>query len=119
MTTLVERIVGSANPYVAPTITGLSDLLDRHVSDRPEAQALVLTRDRVPLTYGALAALVDDMAARLRRMGLRRGDAVGLISANNVEFVVALLGAARAGLVIAPLDPALPQSELAVRLERL
>ena len=119
MADLNERVVGGANTYVAPTITGLVDLLDQQVIDRPEAQALVLTGDRIPVSYGALAALVDDMAARLRSTGLRRGDAVGLISANNVEFVVALLGAARAGLVIAPLDPALPQSEMAARLERL
>jgi acyl-CoA synthetase (AMP-forming)/AMP-acid ligase II len=119
MAALNERIVGGANIYVAPTITGLDDLFDRQVIDHPERRALVLTCDRIPLTYGALAALVDDMAARLRSTGLRRGDAVGLISANNVEFVVALLGAARAGLVIAPLDPALPQSEMAARLLRL
>ena len=119
MADLTERVVGGANMYVAPTITGLVDLLDRQVRDRPEGRALVLTKDRIPVSYGALAALVDDMAARLRSTGLRRGDAVGLISANNAEFVVALLGAARAGLVIAPLDPALPQSELAARLDRL
>ena len=119
MSALTERVVGGANMYVAPTITGLVDLLDRQVSDRPEAQALVVTGDRIPVSYGALDALVDDMAARLRSTGLRRGDAVGLISANNAEFVVALLGAARAGLVIAPLDPALPQSEMTARLDRL
>jgi acyl-CoA synthetase (AMP-forming)/AMP-acid ligase II len=63
--------------------------------------------------------LVDDVAATLRYTGLRGGDAVGLISANNVEFVVALLGAARAGLAIAPMDPALPRAEIAARLQRL
>jgi acyl-CoA synthetase (AMP-forming)/AMP-acid ligase II len=119
MTTLTEPIVGSAKIYVAPKITGLSNLLDHQVGDRPEAQALLLKGDRIPLTYGALRALVDDMAICLRNIGLRRGDAVGLISANNVEFVVALLGAARAGLVIAPLDPALPHPEVTARLERL
>ncbi len=119
MSDLTEQVVGGANMYVAPTITGLVDLLDRQASDRPEGQALVLTRDRIPVTYEVLAALVDDMAGRLRSAGVRRGDAVGLVSANNAEFVVALLGAARAGLVIAPLDPAMPPSEMAARLDRL
>jgi acyl-CoA synthetase (AMP-forming)/AMP-acid ligase II len=49
---------------------------------------------------------VDDVAVRLGSTGLRRGDTVGLVCANTAEFAVALLGAARAGLVIAPLDPA-------------
>jgi acyl-CoA synthetase (AMP-forming)/AMP-acid ligase II len=119
MAALNERLVRGAKTYVAPTITGLVDLIDRQVITRPEGQALVFAKDRIPLSYGALSALVNDVAARLSRTGLREGDAVGLVSANDVEFVVALLGAARAGLVVAPLDPALPQSEMATRLERL
>ena len=114
-----ETPVHNGNPHGPPTIGGLFDLLDRHVRDRPDARAMVVGSDRIPISYGELAALVDDVAIRLGSLGLRRGDAVGLIGANNVDFVVALLGAARAGLVVAPLDPALPRSEMATRLERL
>lgn len=111
--------VRDADRYRPPTVTGLADLLDRHVRERPHARALVVTGDRVHLSYRALAALADGVAARLGGTGLRRGDAIGLICANNVEFVVALLGAARAGLVVAPLDPTLPGSQLSARLEAL
>jgi acyl-CoA synthetase (AMP-forming)/AMP-acid ligase II len=108
-----------ANRYRPPAITGLIDLMDQQVRDRPRAQALVATGDRVHLSYGALAALVDEMAARLRSTGLSRGAAVGLVGANTAEFVVALLGAARAGLVVAPIDPALPESQMSARLDAL
>ena len=108
-----------ANPYVPPAISGLRDLLDQQVRDRPDASALVVTGDRTRVSYGQLAALVDDVVARLNGSGLSEGDAVGIVCANNADFVVALLGAARAGLVVAPLDPALPQSEMSDRLERL
>jgi acyl-CoA synthetase (AMP-forming)/AMP-acid ligase II len=111
--------VRHANPYKPPTISGLFDLLDRHAHDRADARALAITSDRIPVSYGELATLVDDVANRLSGLGLHRGDAVGLIGANNADFVVALLGAARAALVVAPLDPALPRSEMAARLERL
>jgi len=111
--------VRDANQYVPPVITDLVDLLDRHVRDRPGARALVVTGDRVYLSYRALATLADDVAARLGSTGLRRGDAVGLICANNAEFVVGLLGAARAGLVVAPIDPTLPESQVSARLEGL
>ena len=114
-----ETPVLGAPPYGPPAISGLFDLLDRRVRDRPGARALVIASDRIPVTYGELGTLVDDVAVRLGSTGLRRGDAVGLVGANTAEFVVALLGAARAGLVIAPLDPALPQSEMSARLERL
>jgi acyl-CoA synthetase (AMP-forming)/AMP-acid ligase II len=111
--------VRDANRYRPPEITGLVDLLDRHVRDRPHARALVVTGDRVDLSYRALAALVEDVAARLGSTGLCRGDAVGLVCANTAEFVVALLGAARAGLVVAPIDPTLPESQVSPRLEAL
>ncbi|MDX6346595.1 MAG: hypothetical protein QOF84_1385 [Streptomyces sp.] len=111
--------VRNTNRYRTPAVTGLVDLLERQVRDRPRARALVVTGDRVELSYRALAALAEDVAARLGSTGLRRGDAVGLVCANTSEFVVALLGAARAGLVIAPMDPALPESQMSARLEAL
>ncbi|MDW4910493.1 FadD7 family fatty acid--CoA ligase [Streptomyces sp. ADMS] len=111
--------VRDANRYRPPTLTGLADLLDRQVRERPYARALVVTGERVHLSYRGLAALADDVAARLGRTGLGRGDAIGVICANTAEFVVALLGAARAGLVVAPLDPALPASQLSARLAAL
>ncbi|MYV57083.1 fatty acid--CoA ligase family protein, partial [Streptomyces sp. SID3212] len=65
--------VRDENRYRPPTITGLTDLLDRQVRDRPRARALVAGPDRVPLSYGALASLADDVAAGLGATGLRRG----------------------------------------------
>src|SRR4051794_13138100 len=114
-----ETPVRDARPYGPPAISGLFDLLDQHVRDRPEDRALVITRDRIPVSYGELGTIVDDVAVRLGSTGLRRGDAVGLVCANTAEFAVALLGAARAGLVVAPLDPTLPPSETSDRLDRL
>lgn len=114
-----EAPVRDADSYAPPAISGLFDLLDRQVRDRPNARALVVTRHRVQISYRELAALADDLAVRLNASGLYRGDAVGIVSANNADFVVALLGAARAGLVVAPLDPTLPHAEMSDRLERL
>lgn len=111
--------VRDANRYRPVEVTGLADLLDRQVRERPGARALVVSGERVQLSYRSLAALADDVAGRLGGAGLRRGDAVGLICANTAEFVVGLLGAARAGLVTAPLDPALPGTKLSARLGSL
>jgi len=105
--------------YRHPATTGLVDLLDRQLSEGPDAPALVVTSARVPLSYRDLAALVEEVATQLSGAGLRRGDPVGLVSANNAEFVVGLLAAAEAGLVVAPLDPGLPAAQLAARLDRL
>jgi len=119
MAAVVAASVRGADRYRPPTLTGLVDLLDRQVRERPYARALVVGGERVHLSYRALAALADDVAARLGGAGLRRGDAVGVLSGNTAEFVVALFGAARAGLVVAPLDPALPMTQLAARVAAL
>jgi acyl-CoA synthetase (AMP-forming)/AMP-acid ligase II len=111
--------VPDENRYRPPAITGLVDLLDRQVRDRPDAPALVVTADRTPVSYRVLDAMVEDVATRLRGMGLHRADPVVLVCPNQTEFVVGLLGAARAGLVVAPMDPALPETELSARLEEL
>ncbi|WP_199547830.1 FadD7 family fatty acid--CoA ligase [Streptomyces sp. N35] len=105
--------------YRPPAITGLADLLDRPVRERPSATALVHGADRVRLSYRALRDLAEDVAQRLTRSGLRRGDTVALVAANTVEFVVGLLGAARAGLLVAPVDPGWAKDQLAERLAGL
>ncbi|MEV0277762.1 FadD7 family fatty acid--CoA ligase [Streptomyces sp. NPDC050610] len=107
------------NRYRPPALTGLDDLLDRPAREDPGAPALVVGGERLPLSYGALAASADDVAARLTAAGLRRGDVVALVCANTAEFAVGLLGTARAGLVVAPMDPALPGPQLSARLDAL
>ncbi|MFF3495515.1 AMP-binding protein [Streptomyces sp. NPDC002795] len=107
----------------ALTVTGLADLLDRQTRVRPHAPALVVTgrsaEERTPLSYEALGALADREAERFAAAGLRPGDVLGLVAGNTVDFVAALLGAARAGVVAAPLDPALSDAELRLRVRAL
>ncbi|WP_329184721.1 FadD7 family fatty acid--CoA ligase [Actinacidiphila glaucinigra] len=105
--------------YRPPALTGLTDLLDPPARGRPQAPALITGADRARVSYRALDELADAVAARLAAAGLRPGDAVGLVSANTVEFVAALLGGARAGLVVAPVDPALPEPRMTAGLEAL
>jgi acyl-CoA synthetase (AMP-forming)/AMP-acid ligase II len=95
----------------------IADLVEVAASGRPDAPALVVTTDRIPISYRDLMRLVDDLAQRLKRGGLRSGDRVALRAASNAEFVVGLLAASRAELVVVPLDPALPVSEQRVRSE--
>ncbi|MEU7041312.1 FadD7 family fatty acid--CoA ligase [Streptomyces varsoviensis] len=111
--------VPETNRYRPPALTGLDDLLDGPARATPHATALVVGGDRRPVSYGALAAVADDVAARLAAAGLRRGEPVALVCANTAEFVVGLLGAARAGLVVSPMDPALPGAQLSARLDAL
>jgi fatty-acyl-CoA synthase len=64
------------------------------------------------LTYGALVADADRMARGMQRLGLRRGDRVGLVLRRPRDFVPAFLGCVRAGFIAVPLYPPLTLGQL-------
>jgi acyl-CoA synthetase (AMP-forming)/AMP-acid ligase II len=95
----------------------LGHILDRHAESAPESTALVIGTERQPITYALLAELVTDFCDAVLGHGLRSGDVVAVQASNSIELVVALLGAARANLVVAPLDPALSSTERRARVD--
>ena len=97
----------------------LGYILDGIAETARDSTALIFGAERRCIGYGDLAELVVDYCATLQRGGLRPGDVVALQSTNSIEFVVALLAAARADIVVAPLDPALPSAERRARVDRV
>jgi acyl-CoA synthetase (AMP-forming)/AMP-acid ligase II len=95
----------------------VADLVDAAASLRPEAPALVITADRAPVSYRDLVRLADELANQLKCGGLLPSDRVMLRAGSNAEFVVGLLAASRADLIVVPLDPALPVADQRTRSE--
>src|SRR6516164_2499563 len=95
----------------------IADLVEAAASRRPDAPALVVTSDRIPVSYRELIRLVDELAGQLKRGGLLAGNRVALRAGSNAEFVIGLLAALRADLIVVPLDPALPPAEQRARSE--
>lgn len=60
----------------------------------------------IELTYGELDQAVTDVARGLLATGATPGDAVGIFLPNRPEYLLAWLGAARAGLVEVPVNTA-------------
>jgi acyl-CoA synthetase len=78
----------------------LYSLARRHATERGTAFAV---RDSLRrLTWSALVAWVDAIAADLREAGLGRGDRVSIWLPNRVETVVVLLACSRNGYVCNP-----------------
>lgn len=96
---------------------GIADLVAAAAHRSPQARALVVTAERVTVSYRELMGLADELAAQLKAVGLCPGDRVALRAGSSAEFVVGLLGASRADLVVVPLDPALPAAEQRARCE--
>ncbi|MFD3699326.1 class I adenylate-forming enzyme family protein [Streptomyces sp. NPDC058646] len=57
------------------------------------------------LSYAEADALSDSVAGHLAAHGIRRGDRVAVMLQNTPQFVLAVLGAWKAGAVVVPLNP--------------
>ena len=69
------------------------------------------------VSYAALDRRANQLARRLRRLGVVPDDRVGLCVERSVDMVVALLGVLKAGAAYVPLDPAYPRERLALMVE--
>ena len=88
----------------------LHSLLVRTAESQPQQTALK-HRD-ASLTYGALLSQVDAVASGLIRLGLERHERVAIYLPKQFEAVVAMFGAARAGLVFVPVNPILKAAQV-------
>ena len=68
---------------------------------RATPAALALLQDGREVTYAALAARVERLAAGLQARGVRRGDRIAILSENRAEYVEAMLAAGRIGAILA------------------
>ncbi len=82
-----------------------------------DREALIVCHQGIRWTYAEFLAEVDAFAAGLIELGLCPGDRVGVWSPNNVEWVVAQLATARAGLIQVNINPAYRLRELEHALE--
>ncbi|MET7521105.1 AMP-binding protein [Streptomyces sp. NPDC005248] len=85
------------------------------VARAPEHPALAYFDGR--LSYRETDALSDSVAGHLAAKGLQRGDRVAIMLQNSPQFVLALLGAWKAGATVVPLNPMYKSGEVGHVLE--
>ncbi len=91
----------------AATIHGLFEEQARRFPDR-----VVLVGEE-ELTYAELDLRAERLAARLRSLGVRPDERVGLFAERSADLIAALLGILKAGGAYLPLDPQSPAERLA------
>jgi fatty-acyl-CoA synthase len=77
-----------------------------------EREALISRHQGARLTYAALDAETDRIAAGLLALGLERGDRIGIWSPNSIEWALTQHAAAKAGIILVTINPAYRLSEL-------
>jgi long-chain acyl-CoA synthetase len=104
---------GVASPIAFQSINtgGLIDLLVEQARLRPQAEAVVCGGFRV--TYGQLAERAMIIARQLGSLSIGRGDKVGLLFPNSVEYVAAFFAITGLGATVVPVNPLLKSEEIA------
>jgi long-chain acyl-CoA synthetase len=84
--------------------------LRRAVAETPDRAFLAYFDGR--LTYRDVDELSDSVAGHLTARGLERGDRVAVLLQNSPHFVLALLGAWKAGATVVPVNPMYKSGEV-------
>jgi amino acid adenylation domain-containing protein len=88
----------------------IHELFEAQAARTPAAVAVVF-EDR-ELTYGELNRRANQLAHRLRKLGIAPGAPVAICAERSLEMVVGLLGILKAGGAYVPLDPTYPRERL-------
>jgi amino acid adenylation domain-containing protein len=88
-------------------MTALHQYLDQGLFARPDHPA-VEDPGRGALTYRELGALAGGVRDRLRMLGVRRGDRVGIYLRKSADGVATIFGVLKAGAAYVPVDPIAP-----------
>jgi long-chain acyl-CoA synthetase len=109
-----DGVPPSLEPY--PERTLLDDLAQ---TARESPQHPVVLFEGARLTASRLERLSNAFAAALVRLGVRAGDRVALLLPNCPQFLIAELGAWKAGAIVAPLGTHYSEEELGAMLARI
>jgi len=102
-----EGVPRTLRPYPERT---LLDYIADSAREHPDHPAILFKGLRV--TYGQLERLSDAFAVALAGLGVKKGDRVALLLPNSPQFIIAELGAWKAGATVFPLNPMYTESEL-------
>jgi amino acid adenylation domain-containing protein/FkbH-like protein len=98
-----------------PRDATLAQLFEAQVRRSPGAIALIDRTER--LNYAELNARANQVAHRLRLLGVGPGKLVGICVKRSWRMLVGILGVLKAGGAYVPLDPAYPKDRLAFILD--
>ena len=97
-----------------PRTSCIQELFEQQVAKDPHAVALIFGEQR--LSYTELNARANQLAHRLRSLGVGPEVRVGICLERTANLILALLGILKAGGAYVPLDAAYPKERLAYML---
>ena len=113
---MLSYVHGSARaPLLGQTI---GESLNRAAARFAERDALISCHQNIRLTYGALLHQVNRAARALLRLGIERGDRVGIWSPNTAQWLITQFAAAKVGAILVNINPSYRLRELEYALNQ-
>lgn len=114
---LLSEVVGSTDQPLLDITVG--EMIESSADRFPTRVAVISAKQNVRLSYAELNQRANVLAKKLLALGLESGDRIGIWSPNNIEWVITLYAAAKAGLVLVNINPAYRLSELEYALNKV
>ncbi len=109
------RMSESVIQQLAQSFGSIPAMVEANAIERPMHTALVLGGTQI--NYAQLAQGMHQVAYALQNQGMKPGDVMAICATASVNYVLAYLGALRAGVVVAPLAPSATAAHLSTMLE--
>uniref|UniRef100_A0A2H1WA28 Medium-chain acyl-CoA ligase ACSF2, mitochondrial n=1 Tax=Spodoptera frugiperda TaxID=7108 RepID=A0A2H1WA28_SPOFR len=107
------------NPGSEPlSYDSLGEVIEQTVNKYPDRVAIRSLHEDITITYAELLKQADSLGCALRAQGLQKGDTVGVWSHNSAAWIVAVVAAARAGLISVLINPAYEKKELSFCIKK-
>jgi fatty-acyl-CoA synthase len=107
---MLSYVHGSGlTPLLGDTI---GESLNRAAAQFAQRDALISCHQNIRYTYGELLHHVNRAARGLLRLGVQRGDRVGIWGPNSAEWMISQLAAAKVGAILVNVNPSYQLREL-------
>jgi fatty-acyl-CoA synthase len=116
MTNLAHVKGDTDHPLIETTI---GQLFDATCASYPDVDALISAHQNIRLTYAELQAKVNALAVSLRRLGLRKGDRLGIWALNTAEWALTQFATAKLGIILVNINPAYRTWELKYAINKV
>ena len=92
------------------------DLINRNAVCFNDADAWYEVDDQRTLTFALYKERVDGLAAGLSKTGIKKGDRIGVLGQNSLEYFLVFGAASALGAIVLPINWRLSESEVAYNL---
>lgn len=117
MTTNLSHLKGPTDLLLLNSTIG--DLFEQSVEKYSDREAAIFIEQDKRYTYAQLNVEINKLAAGLLKIGLIKGDRLGIWSPNRSEWLITQFATAKTGIILVNINPAFRQNELEYALNKV